>query len=140
LHITGKIFCKVYISEGGLKQLILNNTHQLKLNKVVNAVKNKFDNLQKQIFTSFITDVIRCAYFAAVDGIFNFDADIKYLHMPVVDVLLYERTEHVTLGLIFNSKAFINGNYCVIENIFLDQLQYNYETAFNDWLFLVYGD
>ena len=66
--------------------------------------------------------------------------DIEYPRMPVVDVLPHGRTEHVTLGPIFNSKASINSNYYVIENIFLDQLQYNYKTAFNNWLFLVYGD
>ena len=60
--------------------------------------------------------------------------------MPVVDVLSYGRTEHVTLGPILDSEASINGNYRVMENIFLDQLQYNRETAFNDRLFLVYGD
>ena len=31
--------------KGGLKQLILNNTRQLKLDKVVNIAKNKFNNL-----------------------------------------------------------------------------------------------
>ena len=126
--------------EGGLKQLMLNNTHQLKLDEVVNATENKFNNLQKQIFTSFIADAIWCAYPVAVDGIFDFNMDIEYLCMPVVDVLPYGRIEHVTLGPIFNSKVSINSNYCVIENIFLDQLQYNHKTAFNNWLFLVYGD
>jgi len=60
--------------------------------------------------------------------------------MPVVDILPYRRTKYITLGPILNSEAFINGNYHIIENIFLDQLQYNYETTFNDWLFLVYRD
>jgi hypothetical protein len=75
-----------------------------------------------------------------VDGIFNFNIDIKYPRMLVIDILPYGRTEHITLRPILNSEASINGNYCVIENIFLDQLQYNRETAFNNWLFLVYGD
>ena len=52
--------------------------------------------------------------------------------MLAVDVLLYRRTEYITLEPIFNSKASINGNYYVIENIFLDQLQYNYKTVFNN--------
>ena len=52
--------------------------------------------------------------------------------MLVVDILPYGRTEHITLGPILDSKAFINGNYYIMENIFLDQLQYNYETAFNN--------
>ena len=118
--------------EGGLKQSILNNTRQLKLDEVVNAAGNKFDNLQKRISTSFIADAIRCAYPAAVDGIFDSNVDIEYPRMPVVDVLPHGRTEHVTLGPILDSKASINGNYCVMENIFLDQLQYNCETAFNN--------
>ena len=58
LYITKKNFREVYIPKGGLKQLILNNTRQLKLNKVVNIAKNKFNNLQKQISISFITNAI----------------------------------------------------------------------------------
>jgi len=60
--------------------------------------------------------------------------------MLVVDIMPYRRIEYITLRPIFNSKAFINGNYYIIKNIFLNQLQYNYKTTFNDWLFLVYGD
>jgi hypothetical protein len=58
--------------------------------------------------------------------------DIKYPYMLVVDILPYGKTEYITLGPILNSKASINGNYYIIENIFLNQLQYNYETAFNN--------
>jgi len=75
-----------------------------------------------------------------VNSIFNFNADIKYPRMLVVDILSYGRTEYITLGPILNSEAFINSNYRIIENIFLDQLQYNCETTFNNWLFLVYRD
>jgi len=60
--------------------------------------------------------------------------------MLVVDILLYRRIEYITLRPILNSEASINSNYYIIENIFLDQLQYNCETAFNNWLFLVYRD
>ena len=66
--------------------------------------------------------------------------DIKYPRILAVNILPYRRIEYVTLGPILDSEASINGNYRVIENIFLEQLQYNRETAFNDWLFLVYGD
>ena len=52
--------------------------------------------------------------------------------MLVVNILPYGRTEYITLGPILNSEAFINSNYYIIENIFLDQLQYNRETAFNN--------
>ena len=55
-----------------------------------------------------------------VNSIFNFNMDIKYLYIPVVDILPYGRTEYVTLEPIFNSKASINSNYYIIENIFLD--------------------
>ena len=118
--------------KGGLKQSMLNNTRQLKLDEVVNIAGNRFDDLQKRISTSFIADAIRCAYPAAVDGIFDSNADIEYPRMSVVDVLPHGRTEHVTLGPILDSEASINGNYRVMENIFLDQLQYNHKTAFND--------
>ena len=52
--------------------------------------------------------------------------------MLVIDVLYYKRTEHITLRPILDSKASINSNYYIIKNIFLDQLQYNYKTAFNN--------
>ena len=55
-----------------------------------------------------------------VNSIFNSNADIKYPRILVVNVLPYRRIEHITLGPILNSEASINGNYCVIENIFLD--------------------
>ena len=67
-----------------------------------------------------------------VNGIFNANIDIKYPRILVVNILLYKRIEHITLGPIFNSKVFINSNYRVIKNIFLDQRQYNYKTAFNN--------
>jgi hypothetical protein len=55
-----------------------------------------------------------------VNGIFNSNIDIKYPRMLVVDILPYGRIEYITLGPILNSKAFINSNYRVMENIFLD--------------------
>ena len=55
-----------------------------------------------------------------VNGIFNFNVDIEYPRMLIVNILPYRSIKHITLGPIFNSKAFINGNYCIIENIFLD--------------------
>ena len=54
-----------------------------------------------------------------VNSIFNSNADIKYLRILAVNILPYRRTEHITLGPILDSKASINSNYCVIENIFL---------------------
>jgi len=79
-------------------------------------------------------------YPTIVNGIFDFNVDIKYLCILAVDILPYRRIKYVTLGPILDSEAFINDNYHIMENIFLEQLQYNRETAFNDWLFLVYRD
>lgn len=84
--------------EGGLKQSMLNNTRQLKLDEVVNAAGNKFNDLQKRISISFIADAIRYAYPTAVNGIFDSNADIKYPRIPAVDVLPYGRTEEYLPG------------------------------------------
>ena len=59
-------------------------------------------------------------YPTTVNSIFNSNADIKYPRILVVNILPYRRTEHIILGPILDSEASINGNYCVIENIFLD--------------------
>ena len=45
--------------------------------------------------------------------------DIEYLYILAVDILPYGRTEYVTLKPILDSKASINGNYYIMENIFL---------------------
>ena len=55
-----------------------------------------------------------------VNGIFNSDADIKYPRILVVNILPYRRIEYITLGPILDSEAFINSNYYIIENIFLE--------------------
>ena len=59
-------------------------------------------------------------YPIVVNGIFDSKADIKYPRILVVNILPYKKIEYITLGPILDSKASINGNYCVIENIFLD--------------------
>ena len=46
--------------------------------------------------------------------------DIKYLRILVVDILPYGIIEYIILGPILDSEAFINGNYYIIENIFLE--------------------
>jgi len=40
--------------------------------------------------------------------------------MLVVNILPYRKTKYITLEPILNSEAFINSNYYIIENIFLD--------------------
>jgi hypothetical protein len=85
-------------------------------------------------------DAIQYTYPTVVYSIFNSNADIKYPYILAVDILPYKKTEYITLGPILDSKTSINSNYYIMENIFLKQLQYNYKTAFNNWLFLVYKD
>ena len=56
-----------------------------------------------------------------VNSIFNSNADIKYPKcILVVNILPYRRIEYITLGPILDSKASINSNYYIIENIFLE--------------------
>ena len=59
-------------------------------------------------------------YPTAVNGIFNSNIDIKYPRIPAVNILPYGKTEYITLGPILDSKASINSNYYIIENIFLE--------------------
>jgi len=60
--------------------------------------------------------------------------------MPEIDILLSAKTMHVNLGPIMESEASINGNYRVLETIFLEQLQLNRDNDFQDRLYLAYGD
>jgi hypothetical protein len=50
----------------------------------------------------------------------NSNTDIKYPRILVVNILPYRRIEYITLEPILESKASINSNYYIIENIFLD--------------------
>ena len=59
-------------------------------------------------------------YPTAVNSIFNSNADIKYPRILAVNILPYRRIEYITLGPILDSEASINGNYRIIENIFLE--------------------
>ena len=63
-------------------------------------------------------DAIRYAYPTIVNSIFDFNADIKYLYIPAVNILPYRIIEYITLKPILNSEAFINGNYYIINFFF----------------------
>ena len=65
-------------------------------------------------------DVIQYIYSTAIISIFNFNTDIKYPHILVVNILLYRRTEHITLNPILDSEAFINSNYYIINFFFFE--------------------
>ena len=63
---------------------------------------------------------------------FRNKSDYKYPQMLVVDILPPARLKHVTLGPILESEALIDGNYRVIENIFLRQLYLDRRKNFDD--------
>ena len=60
--------------------------------------------------------------------------------MLKIDILPSVKITHVNLGPIIESKASINGNYYILEMIFLKQLQFNYDNDFQNQLYLVYSD
>jgi hypothetical protein len=60
--------------------------------------------------------------------------------MPQLDILPCTKTEHVTMGAIVEDEATETGNYQVLENIFLKQLGLDQQSAFQERLYLVYGD
>ena len=77
---------------------------------------------------------------AAVKNIFKSNTKLKYPHILEIDILLSVEIMHVNLGLIIESKASINSNYCVLKMIFLEQLQLNCDNDFQDRLYLAYSD
>ena len=99
-----------------------------------------YDNIQAQILISIIVNTIQCAYLAAVDGLFKSNLDCKYLRIPQFEILKSVIMMYITLGPILNSKALISGNYRVLKTIFLEQLHFNCNKDFKDYLFLVYSD
>jgi hypothetical protein len=60
--------------------------------------------------------------------------------MPEIDILPAEVTPTATLGPITAEEGSIQGNYRVLEDIFLRQLSLDREKDFSDRLFSIYGD
>ena len=60
--------------------------------------------------------------------------------MLEIDILPSIKIIYVNLGPIIESEASINGNYCVLKTIFLEQLQLNRNNDFQDQLYLVYSN
>jgi len=71
-------------------------------------------------------------YLTAVNGIFESNTELEYLCMLEIDILLSAKIMHVNLGPIMESEASINGNYHILEIIFLEQLQLNCDNNFQD--------
>ena len=76
------------------------------------------------------TAALQSIYLVAVNGIFKSDTELKYLYIVKINILLSIKTIYVNLGPIIESKASINGNYCILKMIFLEQLQLNYNNDF----------
>ena len=87
-----------------------------------------------------IADALRSTYPAAVNGIFESNTKLEYPRMPEINILPSVKTTYINLGPIMESEASINGNYRVLETIFLEQLQLNRDNDFQDRLYLAYGD
>ena len=83
---------------------------------------NIYNSIQNRISIFIITDTLQNAYPAAINGIFEFNTELKYPYMLKIDILPPIKTTHVNLGPIIESKASINSNYYILETIFLEQL------------------
>ncbi|KAJ5143725.1 uncharacterized protein N7515_002512 [Penicillium bovifimosum] len=92
-------------------------------------------NIQKRC----IFNAINAVYPSAVAKIYR-GAEDRRPSMPQLDILSCTRTEHLTLGSILENEATKTGTYRVLENIFLKQLGLDEQSAFQDRLYLVYGD
>jgi len=69
-----------------------------------------------------IVDALRSTYLTAINSIFKSNTELEYLRMPKINILLFVKIIYINLGPIIESKASINGNYCVLKTIFLEQL------------------
>ena len=139
-HTTGKLVRGSCIPPGGLLQSMLHDRVQLRIEDIAEAPGNTHDSVQNRISTFVIADALRSTYPAAVNGIFESNTELEYPRMPEIDILPSAKTTHVNLGPIMESEASINGNYRVLETIFLEQLQLNRDNDFQDRLYLAYGD
>ena len=73
-----------------------------------------------------------CDKFASTDvflAIWRREGGTRY-SMLEINILPSVKTIYVNLGPIIESKASINGNYCILKMIFLEQLQLNYNNDF----------
>ena len=77
-----------------------------------------------------IADALQSIYLVAINGIFKSDTELEYPCIVKVNILLSIKTIYVNLSPIIENEASINGNYCVLKMIFLEQLQLNYNNNF----------
>jgi hypothetical protein len=140
---TGKLFLGGDIPDGGLHQNLLNKNVELEVRDIMCAAGNQHDEVQNQISRFFIAKAISQVYPTSVDHIFNSkQTDLRYPlpKMPELDILPPEVTPSTTLGPITAEEGSIDGNYQVLEDIFLCQLSLDKEKDFSSRLFPIYGD
>jgi len=107
---------------------------------VLSAPGAQRDDIQAEICTFFIADVIRRLYPKAVGQIWAKSPDRDFPCMPRINVLDCRRTKSYSLGGIPFNEGTIDGNYEVHKSIFVDQFGLDPEKDFKDRLYLVYGD
>ena len=139
-YTTGKIMHESCIPNEELQQQMFHEKMPIHWQDVLETLKNLYDDVQEQISTSFIADVIQHAYSDAVQSIFHYDHKSEYLHMSVIDVLKSVKIIHMTLESILKDEDLISSNYFVLENIFVNQLHLNCEVNFDECMYLAYGD
>ena len=84
---------------------------QLQIKDIAGVLSNIYNSIQYWISIFIIIDILQSAYPAAVNGIFKFNTELKYLYILKINILLFIKIMHVNLGPIIESKAFINNNY-----------------------------
>ena len=91
---TGKVIRGVDIPEGGLKQVMLNQSVSLKAKNIIDNNQGLFeDEIQVQLSTYFITEAINSVYLDAVSLIFS-EYPTLQPRIPQLDILKAWMTEH----------------------------------------------
>ena len=103
---------------------------QLQITDIAAALGNIYNSIQNQISIFIITDTLQSIYPAAINSIFKFNTELKYLHILKIDILLSIKITYINLGPIIESKASINSNYYILKTIFLEQLRLNRDNNF----------
>jgi hypothetical protein len=122
---------------------MLHNDVQLKVKDIMDACGNQHDHVQVQISKYLIFDAIRSAFSKEIGHLDSCVGDLGEhltIEMPRLEILPPEKTHSVNLGPINIGEGTIAGNYDVLENIFLQQLQLKRESNFSEKLIPVFGD
>jgi hypothetical protein len=150
-YTTGKLYLGADIPDGGLRQDILNDSILIEDTDILCAAGNQHNKTQCQISRFLIAKAIEEMYPTSVHHVFDLnlnrtdmelDSSRDYFlpKMPEIDILPPEVTPTTTLGPITAEEGSIDGNYRVLEDIFLRQLSLDREKDFSTRLFPIFGD